>query len=102
MDSVRHFFDVLDYTTFRAFLYVLMVVRCYCSNQDRSWSAGCLILSFLGRQCLLDFPDGAVISHSYLRATIGSTRDALLAGIYPATAVTMSVAAIASAMLQGS
>jgi len=26
MDSVKHFFDVLDYITFRAFLYVLMVV----------------------------------------------------------------------------
>lgn len=26
MESVKHFFDVLDYTTFRVFLYVLMVV----------------------------------------------------------------------------
>jgi cell division protein FtsL len=26
MDSVKHFFDLLDYTTFRVFLYVLMVV----------------------------------------------------------------------------
>jgi hypothetical protein len=26
MDAVKHFFDVLDYITFRTFLYVLMVV----------------------------------------------------------------------------
>ncbi len=26
MDFVKRFFDVLDYATFRAFLYVLMVV----------------------------------------------------------------------------
>jgi hypothetical protein len=26
MDFVKHVFDVLDYATFRAFLYVLMVI----------------------------------------------------------------------------
>jgi hypothetical protein len=26
MDSIKRFFDILDYTTFRIFLYVLMVV----------------------------------------------------------------------------
>jgi hypothetical protein len=26
MDAVKHFFDVLDYATFRAVIYVLMLV----------------------------------------------------------------------------
>jgi hypothetical protein len=26
MDQIKHFFDVLDYATFRAFVYVLMVL----------------------------------------------------------------------------
>lgn len=40
MDSVKHFFDILDYTTFRAILYVLMVAGAWALIRGRGKRRG--------------------------------------------------------------